>query len=474
MAVEVLLPGSPRQFHIVGVGGAGMSAIASVLLEMGHRVSGSDMRASSVLERLGASGVRTFVGHDAANLGGAEVVGYSAAIRPDNVELVESRRRGLRVLRRAELLAAICATGKALAVSGTHGKTTTTAMLARAMDAAGMKPSWLVGGDPMGSVPSAHWSAGDWVVVEADESDGTFLELGAYGAIVTSIEADHLDHYASVEDLEAAFKTFVGNVPGPRVVCLDDPGGAQLAAAGGAVVGYGTAPGASYEITDIELAGGASSFRARGRGKDLGRFELAVPGVHNVRNAVAALAMAMEVGASPGAARRALASYEGVSRRFERRGSKDGVSYIDDSAHLPGEVQATLAAARREHPGRLVAVFQPHRFSRTQALWEKFAVAFEGADVLVLTGIYPAGEQERPGVSGRLVEQAVRAARPGLRVEYAESRPELVRLLRDLLCPGDLCLTMGAGDVTTLPDELMEAPVGLNGRLSMGERGDCR
>ncbi|MGC8628380.1 MAG: UDP-N-acetylmuramate--L-alanine ligase [Acidimicrobiales bacterium] len=471
MVAQVLLPGSPRQFHIIGVGGAGMSAIASVLAEMGHQVSGSDVRASRALERLRASGVRTFVGHDAANLGGAEIVGYSAAIRADNVELAESRRRGLQVLRRAELLAAICATGKALAVSGTHGKTTTTAMLARVMDAAGMKPSWLVGGEPIGSVPGAHWSAGDWVVVEADESDGTFLELGAYGAVVTSIEADHLDHYLGLEDLEAAFDKFVADVPGPRVVCLDDPGAGALARVGRAVVGYGTTPGAAYEITDIELGGGGSRFRARARGKDLGRFELAVPGAHNVRNAVAALAMAMEVGASPGAARGALASYEGVSRRFERLGSKDGVSYIDDYAHLPGEVEATLAAARREHSGRLVAVFQPHRFSRTQALWEKFADAFEGADVLVLTGIYPAGEQERPGVSGRLVEQAVKTAHPGLRVEYAESRSELVGLLRALLRPGDLCLTMGAGDVTTLPDELMRGHSEAKGEVGYERAG---
>jgi len=454
------LPGAPRRFHIVGVGGAGMSAIAQVLVGMGHRVSGSDQRPSAVLERLQAAGVRTFVGHDAAHVEGADVVGYSAAVKPGNVELAEARRRGLPVLRRADLLAAICATGKALAVSGTHGKTTTTAMLAQVLDRGGLRPSWLVGGEPAGGMASARWTGGEWLVVEADESDGTFLELGAYGVVVTSIEADHLDHFGDLGGLEAAFGQFVAAAPGPRVLCLDDPGAAALAgsaalAGGAGVVTYGAAAGATYSLVRAEPAGPGSRFWVSARGQDLGGFEVPVPGGHNVRNALGALALALELGASPQAAREGLAGYQGMARRFERRGSRQGVTFIDDYAHLPGEVKATLAAARCQRWGRVVAVFQPHRFSRTAALWPAFADAFSGADVVVLTDVYPAGEEPRPGVDGHLIEGAVREAHPEAIVEYAGARGELVGLLSRLLRPGDLCLTMGAGDITTLADQVM-------------------
>jgi UDP-N-acetylmuramate--alanine ligase len=449
------LTGAPRKFHIVGVGGAGMSGIARLLVGMGHQVSGSDARCGATLEQLAHIGVRTFVGHDAANIEGAEVVSHSSAIGPNNVELAEARSRGVPVLRRAQLLAAICATRKSLAVSGTHGKTTTTAMLAGVLSAAGMRPSWLVGGDPVGGAPSAQWTDGDWLVVEADESDGTFLQLGAHGVLVTSVEPDHLDYFGTIGELQAAFGQFVGAASGPRAVCLDDPGAAALVEAPGGAVTYGVSPGATYRAERVELAGDGATFCARAKGDDLGCFELAVPGAHNVRNALGALALAMEAGASPEAARRALAGYTGVARRFERRGSKDGITYIDDYAHLPGEVKATLATARRGPWDRVVAVFQPHRFSRTEALWPAFADAFVEADLVVLTGVYPAGEQERPGVNGHLVEQAVRLAHPELAVEYVEGRPELVELLHRLLRPGDLCLTMGAGDVTTVPAELM-------------------
>ncbi len=407
------LSGGPRRFHIVGIGGAGMNAIATVLRAMGHEVSGSDLHASPVLERLGRLGVRTFVGHDAAHIDGAEIVAFSTAVKPDNVELVEARRRGVACISRAAILGAICRTRRALAVSGTHGKTTTTAMLAQVLVRAGLDPGYMVGGEVRGSEGGAAWSQGPWLVVEADESDGTFLRLGAEGVVVTNVEADHLDHYGTEEALAAAFHTFVGQAPGPRVVCLDDRGAAALAEAVPGVITYGTSARADYRIDNVEMVPGASTFDVSVRGRGLGRFEIVVPGLHNVRNAVAALATAAEIGVGPEPAREALASFAGVGRRFEWRGARDGVTYVDDYAHLPAEVQATLAAARQGGWGRVVAVFQPHRYTRTAALGRDFGPAFDGADVLVVTAIYPAGEEPLPGISGRTVAEAARAAQPG-------------------------------------------------------------
>ena len=456
------LSGAPRRFHIVGIGGAGMNAIATVLRAMGHEVSGSDLQASPVLERLERLGARTFVGHDAAHVDNAEIVAFSTAVKPDNAELVEARRRGVPCISRAAILGAICRTRRTLAVSGTHGKTTTTAMLARVLVQAGCDPGYMVGGEVRGTEGGAAWGQGPWLVVEADESDGTFLRLGAEGAVVTNVEADHLDHYGTEEALAGAFRTFLEQAPGPRVVCLDDPGAAALAAAVPGVTTYGTSAGADYRIDKAELAAGTTRFAVSVRGRSVGTFELSVPGLHNVRNAVAALATAAEIGVGPDVAREALAAYAGVGRRFEWRGAREGVTYVDDYAHLPSEVQATLSAARQGSWDRVVAVFQPHRFSRTAALGRDFGRAFGGADVLVVTGIYPAGEEPLPGISGRVVADAVRAGQPGLRVEYAETRADVVATVRALLRPGDLCLTLGAGDLTTLADELL-APAPANG-----------
>jgi UDP-N-acetylmuramate--alanine ligase len=446
------LTGAPRRLHIVGIGGAGMNAIATVLRAMGHEVSGSDRQASPVLERLERLGVHTFVGHDAAHVGSAEIVAFSTAVKADNVELLEARRRGVACISRSAILGAICRTRRALAVSGTHGKTTTTAMLAQVLVRAGLDPSYMVGGEMRGAEGGTAWAPGPWLVVEADESDGTFLCLGAEGVVVTSVEPDHLDYYGGEEALAGAFRTFLEQD--------NDPGAAALAAVVPGVSTYGTSAAADYRIERTELSPGATNFDVSVRGRALGTFGLPVAGLHNVRNAVAALALAVEIGAAPEAARDALAAYSGVGRRFEVRGNRGGVTYVDDYAHLPSEVRATLAAARQGSWERVVAVFQPHRYSRTQALGHAFATAFEGADVLVVTGIYPAGEEALPGVSGVIVADAVRAARPGLHVEYAETRRDVVSAVQGLLRPGDLCLTMGAGDLTTLADELLTAVPG--------------
>jgi UDP-N-acetylmuramate--alanine ligase len=273
-----------------------------------------------------------------------------------------------------------------------------------------------------------------------------------------------MDHFGDMGALHASFARFVAQAPGPKVVCLDDPGAARLAGtatsgtATSGVVTYGTSAEAAYRVSAVDLGATSASFNVSVGGRDLGRFGLGVPGLHNVRDATAALAMAMSIGAEPEAARSALAAFRSVGRRFEMRGARHGITYVDDYAHNPGKVRAALAAARAGGWGRVVAVFQPHRYTRTSALWLEFAGAFVDADVLVVTDIYPAGESPLPGVTGRLIADAVRAARPGLPLQYVEGRPELVQTLRRLLRPGDLCLTMGAGDLTTVPDQLLVGP----------------
>ncbi|MCL6092030.1 MAG: UDP-N-acetylmuramate--L-alanine ligase [Actinobacteria bacterium] len=453
-----------RRIHIVGAGGANMSALATVLAEMGHEVSGSDQQASPALSRLASCGVRTFVGHHRANLGKSEVVAFSAAVGPTNVELVEARKQGLVVLTRSELEAAICRLRRSVAVSGTHGKTTTTAMLAAVLEGAGTSPSFLVGGELAGGRPGARWGRGQWLVVEADESDGTFLRLPAEAVIVTSVEADHLDYFGDLPALEAAFAKFVAQAPGPKVVCVDDLGAARVVAKSAGLPGlvtYGRAEAASYAVSGVELSASSSRFivsrrdNPSARGNSLGVFTLGVPGLHNVLDATAAIAMADQLGIDSGASRTALSTYRAVARRFQLRGEVGGVSYVDDYAHNPGKVAAALATARQGGWRRVVAVFQPHRYSRTEALWQELGQALAAADIVVVTGVYAAGEPPRPGVSGRMVADAARSARQGLAVYYEEDRRALSALVAGLLAPGDLCLTMGAGDLNLLPDDLM-------------------
>ena len=446
----------PRAIHIVGVGGAGMSAIADVLAAMGHRVSGSDLKDGPALERLRAAGVHTSVGHDADHLPpGLDAVAISTAVPERNPEVVAARAAGIPVLRRADILAAIAATRSTLAVAGTHGKTTTSSMLALVLIEAGLRPSFIIGGDVNEIGTGAAWDAGEWFVIEADESDGTFLELPRAGCIVTNAEPDHLEHYGGWEPLRAAFARFLRETDGPRVVCADDVEAAALAAEVGAVT-YGTAADARYRLVDLTSERDGARFTLERDGVPLGAVHLPVPGAHNARNAAGAAALAMELGAPFEACARALGRYAGVARRFEHRGHTAGVAFVDDYAHLPTEVAAALAAARDGGWRRVVAVFQPHRYSRTASLWQDFADAFVDADLLVLTDVYAAGETPRPGVSGKLVVDAVLDHHPWASVAYLPHRADLVAYLTRTLRPGDLCLTLGAGDLTTLPDEVQD------------------
>lgn len=457
-------PARPRRVHVVGAGGSGMSAIATVLAAMGHRVSGSDAADTPTLRRLAAGGIEVAAGHHPELAAGAEVVVRSTAVPDSDPEVEAARAAGVPVWRRADALAAICRQRRTVAVSGTHGKTTTSSMVAIALDRLGMHPSMIVGGDIAGIGPGARWDpAGEWLVVEADESDGTFVELGAEVVVVTSVEADHLEYYGGMEQLTAAFVRFVAEAPGPAVLCADDTGAAALAAARPTgVVTYGTDPGADLSISDVGLRRDGADYLLRHRDGADSRVALAVPGLHNVRNATAAVAVATALGAPWDAAVAAVGGYRGVSRRFEGRGSAAGVDFVDGYDHLPTEVAAAVATARSGGWDRVVVIFQPHRYSRTESLWSHFADCFTGADVTIVTGIYPAGEAARPGVSGRLVADAVRRAHPDSDVRYVTDLDAAVEEAVTVLRPGDVCLTLGAGDVTTLADRI-------RGRLGGGQ-----
>ncbi len=469
-----------------------MSAIATVLAGMGHRVSGSDLRESAGLARLRAQGVEVHIGHRPENLApDLDLVTLSTAVPRSNLEVRVATDRGLTLLRRAEILAAVAATRETVAVAGTHGKTTTSSLLALVLIEAGMRPSFVIGADVNEIGSGAVWSDGAIFVVEADESDGTFLELPRRAAIVTNIEPDHIEHYGSVEAMEAAFATFIAETPGPTVVCLDDQGAARIGVPLGAMT-YGTTDGADFQMVDVESGPAGSRFDLVHDGRNLATFTLPVAGLHNARNACAAAAMAVLLGADAAAIARALARFAGVSRRFEHRGAltlgrasrssgpvegqvvegqvvegqvvegqaievqvERKVELVDDYAHLPTEVAAAIAAGRDLGRERVVAVYQPHRYSRTEALWRDFADCFSDADLLVVCDVYPAGETPRPGVSGKLIVDAVLDAHPHQAVAYLPRRSELAGHLMGMLRPGDLCLTLGAGDLTSLPDELL-------------------
>ncbi|MEM7094374.1 MAG: UDP-N-acetylmuramate--L-alanine ligase [Actinomycetota bacterium] len=445
---------SSRRVHIVGIGGAGMRAIARVLLAMGHQVSGSDGVDSPHLAALARLGAEVWVGHDGDRMPDVDVITRSTAVGDDNVEVAVGRERGLRISSRAEVLTAISAAQPSLLVAGTHGKTTTSSMLAVVLDHAKRRPSFIIGSDVMFFGTGARWNDDAPMVIEADESDGTFLALAGAHAIVTSLDPDHLEFYGSRQLLEGAFVEFVRSIPGTTVVCCDDPDTGPLLDLPG-VVTYGHAPTADLRISDIAVDRLITSMHLTWRGKDLGEFVVGLPGRHNALNAAGAAALALDLGVAAEDVRRGLRAFRGVARRFEQRGSAGGVTFVDDYAHLPAEVEAAIATARSGGWSRVIAAYQPHRFSRTEALGHTFAESFRGVDRLVLTGIYPSGEAPRPGVTGRIVYHAVRDATPELAATYAETLEDATRALAGMLEPGDLCLTLGAGDLTSVPDRLI-------------------
>lgn len=432
-----------------------MRAIARILLAMGHTITGSDSAASAHLDELVALGAVAFAGHAVSHGANADLVARSTAVPDSNPDIVGALQRGVPVYSRAEILAAIVAIRPAILVAGTHGKTTTSSMLAVLLDHAGLQPSFVIGSDVAHFGTGARWETTQHFVVEADESDGTFLTLTGAHAIVTSLDPDHLEFYGSSERLSAAFSAFVDGVDGVTAVCIDDADTHALLSRSG-VVTYGTDDKADLCISSIEVTADETAFDVRWQGHALGRIHVGLPGHHNALNAAGALTIALYLGVNFDRAAEGLKRFTGVARRFEHRGDHLGTRMVDDYAHLPAEVEAAVATAKRGPWNRVVCAYQPHRYSRTQALGATFATSFRGVDHLVLTDIYPAGEAPRDGVTGRIVYDAVVAACPEMSVSWQPTLDDVADHLAASLGPGDLCLTMGAGDLTTVPDMVLE------------------
>ncbi|CAN5490578.1 UDP-N-acetylmuramate--L-alanine ligase [soil metagenome] len=445
----------PRTVHVVGVGGPGMSAIAIALAEMGHTVSGSDIREQAALDRVRAAGVQVNVGHSREVVHGRDAITYSTAISPANIERAEAVATGVPALHRSGMLAAICAQAKSIGVAGTHGKTSTASMLMLILAHADWRPSFIIGGDVTDMGTGAQWTGGEWLVVEADESDGTHLELPLHATILTNVEADFLDFYGSFEAMVDGFDRYLGQIDGPKVLCLDDPICARLADRHGTLT-YGTTPDADYVACNIRSGSGTVTFDVVHGGGALGSVALPLRGIHNVRNATAALAMALTIGVPFETAAAALAKFGGVARRFDVRGIDDGVTFVDDYAHLPAEIAAVLAAARGSGDGwrRVVGVFQPNRFNRMATMSPDYRDAFVDADLTVITDIYASGTTPIPGITGKLVVNAVIDAHPSSTMVWMPRRDDLVDYLARNLRAGDVCVSMGCGDISTLPDEV--------------------
>jgi UDP-N-acetylmuramate--alanine ligase len=449
----------PQHFHFTGIGGIGMSGIAEVLLNLGYEISGSDLKLSATTDRLASLGAHVSEGHAAANVAGARALVVSSAVDQQNPEVLEARRLGIPVIPRGELLAELMRLKYGIAVAGSHGKTTTTSMTATILNCAGLDPTVVVGGK-VGAMGGSNARVGrsDFLVVEADESDGSFLKLAPIIAVVTNIDREHVDHYPSIEATRAAFIEFVNKVPfyGSAIVCLDDANvQAILPAITRRTIAYGTTAQADMEAHDIACGPFASDFSLRYRSADLGRFHLRIPGLHNVLNATAAIATAIELEVQPDAIREGLAAFSGVDRRFQVRGKERGVTVIDDYGHHPTEIRATLDSARLCGFRRVHVLFQPHRFTRTFHLMDDFARSFNQADSLFAMDIYAASEQPIEGVSAEaLVDRIRQFGHRG--AEYVGTLDRGVEALLAAAAEGDAVLTLGAGSVWQAGERVLE------------------
>ncbi|MBP0439199.1 UDP-N-acetylmuramate--L-alanine ligase [Tianweitania sediminis] len=453
--------------HFIGIGGIGMSGIAEVLKNLGYEVQGSDQSDGPNLQRLRDKGITCFVGHKAENLGNAEVVVVSTAIKKTNPELMAAREKSLPIVRRAEMLAELMRFRQAVAIGGTHGKTTTTSMVAALLEAGGLDPTVINGGIINALGTNARMGEGDWMVVEADESDGTFLKLPAEIAVVTNIDPEHLDHYGSFDRVRAAFRQFVENVPfyGFGVMCIDHP---EVQALVGRiedrrVVTYGENPQADVRFANHRFEGAKSVFdvvirdRKTGSTVEMTDLRLPMPGRHNVSNATAAIAVAYELGIREAGLRRGLEGFSGVKRRFTHTGSWNGVEVFDDYGHHPVEIRAVLKAARESTSGRVIAIAQPHRFTRLRDLFDEFASCFNDADTVLLAPVYAAGEDPIDGINSETLASAARAA--GHRDARFIEGPQLISgVVRSVAKPGDYVVFLGAGNITqwayALPGDL--------------------
>ncbi|MFQ5991016.1 MAG: UDP-N-acetylmuramate--L-alanine ligase [Nitrospiraceae bacterium] len=452
-----------QHIHLVGIGGSGMSGIAEVLLTLGYKVTGSDIAESETVRRLRELGGQISIGHRESNIGDAQVVVVSSAVPASNPEVSAARAKVIPVIPRAEMLAELMRLKYGVAIAGAHGKTTTTSMVAAVLAQGGLDPTVVIGGRVNALGSHARLGRGDLLVAEADESDGSFLRLSPTIVAVTNLDKEHLDHYGTMEHLQESFLEFVNRVPfyGLAVLCLDDESiRAMLPRVVKRYQTYGLreAPGyppPDFRASDITVRQWETEFRAFFRGKNLGPFRLSLPGVHNVSNALAAIAVGTELDVPFDLIRKGLASFNGVERRFHFRGEKGDVMVVDDYGHHPTEIRATLAAAKQGWERRLVVLFQPHRFTRTRDLMQEFSHAFDQADVVFITQIYPAGETAIEGVSGERLVEAIRSA-GSTEVIWVDRKEDLAKRVRPTLKAGDLVITFGAGDIWKAGVELLE------------------
>ncbi len=447
-----------QHIHFVGIGGIGMSGIAEILVNLGYRVSGSDQKRNETIERLERLGAKIFIGHRAENVEGIHVLVYSSAIPRDNVELQTARLRQVPIIERAEMLAELMRLKYGIAVAGTHGKTTTTSLVGAVLAEGHYDPTIVVGGRVTNLGSNARLGQGEYLVAEADESDGSFLKLAPTIAVVTTIDAEHLDHYGSLDAIRAAFLTFVNKVPfyGAVVLCLDQPNIQMLLPqVEKRIITYGLDSAADLVARHLVLSGMTSRFDVSQRGERLGECALQIPGRHNVLNALAAIGVGLDLEIPFATIVTALAGFAGVQRRFQIRGTAGGVTVIDDYGHHPAEIRATLAAAKAGFDRRVVTVFQPHRYSRTLHLRQEFLTAFNQADVLVVMDIYAAGEAPIPGVSAADLAEGIRAHGHRNVTYLGSDRTRIVDHVCEISRPGDLVLTLGAGDVNQLGSDIL-------------------
>ena len=448
-----------KKVHFIGIGGAGMSALAKILLEKGYEVSGSDMKDSAMTGILRDLGAKVFIGHRAENVRGAEAIVVSSAIREENPEVAEAARLGLKRLHRSDVNAFLINNSKGIAVAGAHGKTTTTSMIGVSLDYEGVSPSIIIGGevDYLGS--NAKLGKSEYLVSEADESDGTFLKYYPYIGVVTNIENDHMDHYGTMENIIKAFHQFLSQIrrDGWAVVCADNEhirniiGDIKCN-----IATYGIDHEADYMAADIEASSSFTAFDVIHKGENLGRVRLNVPGLHNVLNALACVVTGIVLGMSVSQMAEGLTMFNGAKRRFQTKGRINDIWVVDDYAHHPTEIATTIKAARQTKPKRLVCAFQPHRYSRTQLLQKEYGSCFAGVDLLVLTDVYSAGEDPIPGVDGELLVNEVKR-QTGQETVYIKDKKQIAAYLKSIAQPGDLIMTMGAGDIVKCGEELVEA-----------------
>jgi UDP-N-acetylmuramate--alanine ligase len=462
--------GRVRHVHFIGVGGIGMSGLAEILRTLEFDVSGSDLRAGENTRNLERLGVRIDIGHSADNVHGADVIVYSSAIDNENPEVREARLHGIPLIQRAEMLAELMRVKYGIAIAGSHGKTTTTSLVATVLRAAGLDPTVVVGGRMSSLGSNARLGEGNLLVAEADESDGSFLRLTPTIAVVTNIDPEHLDFYKTHDNLKAAFVQFIEKVPfyGLAVLCLDHPHVQDLLPRiQRRHVTYGLTPQATYHARGLNYKGLSTSFVAFNRDQSLGEFTVRMPGAHNVLNTLAAIAVADELEVPLDVVKEALATFHGVARRFTIVDEVDGVALVDDYGHHPAEVEATLSAARRAYEGRILVAFQPHRYTRTENLFDEFTRAFNNADQLFLTDIYAAGEKPIPGITSQTLADAI-AQHGHHSVKYAPDRAAMSAELARVARPGDVVIALGAGDINKI---LSVVGSGLRARLTSGTGG---